>query len=78
MYIALVNHTELEKAAGLYYGNMKAMAVGDEIDLGQGYNYSAEIKRACDTMTEAMKAFEKAKDTLMRFAVMVAEEGVTK
>lgn len=72
-YLAIVSHTELEKSANLYYGNMKRLKVGDVMDVGQGYNFTNEIQRACKEMSDAMKAFETAKETMMKFAVMVAE-----
>ena len=72
-YLAVVNHTELEKASNLYYGNMKKLKVGDSVDLGQGYNFSSKIESVCRDMLSATKSFDEAKATLMAFAVMVAE-----
>lgn len=45
-YIAMINHTELEKFLGLYYGNMKRLEVGSDVDLGKGYDYAADIQSA--------------------------------
>jgi len=75
-YLAIISHTELEKSANLYYGNMKRLEVGDTVDLGQGYNFSSKIEGVCKDMLDAMKSFEAAKATLMAFAVMVAESKV--
>ena len=47
------------------------MKVGDVIELSAGHNFRGDIKRACDDMTQAFKAFEKAQSTLLRFASMV-------
>jgi len=70
-YIVTVSHTELEKVADKYYGNMKRLEVGDKMNLGEGYDFSYQIKTACESMQAAMKKFEDARDTLMRFAIMV-------
>lgn len=72
-YIATVSHTELEKMAGKYYGNMKKLDIGDEINCGEGYDFSYEIKKTCEAMESAMKKFEEAKNTMMKFAIMVGQ-----
>jgi hypothetical protein len=72
-YVAIVNHAELEKAAGKYYGNMKRLEVGDEHDIGAGHNFTSDIQRACHEMRDAVKAFDNAQATMMRFAVMVSQ-----
>ena len=45
-YICEVTHTEIEKFMNLYYNNMKKLKVGDEVNLGEGYNFSVQIKDA--------------------------------
>lgn len=70
-YLAQVSHTELEKAAGLYYGKLKPLDVGDLMDLGAGYDYRADIQAACDAMVDAVKKFERAQRTMLAFARMV-------
>lgn len=72
-YLVEVDHTELEKLSDKYYGNMKALEVGDVMDLGAGYNFTSDIKKACREMTDAMKAFESAQETMRSFALMVAD-----
>lgn len=71
-YICEVTHTELEKLTDKYYGKLDKLKIGDAMDLGAGYNFRDDIKRACSGMTEAMENFERGKNTLHRFAVMVA------
>ena len=73
--LAVVTKVELEKSFNLYYGKMNSLKVGDEMNLGQGYDFSSEIRHACSEMTNAMKSFEAAKNTLMKFAVMVSCAG---
>lgn len=72
-YIIAVSHEELEKAAGLYYGKMPVMKVGDERNIGEGYDFTAHIKSACADMQTAMKSFERSRSTLENFASMVAD-----
>lgn len=71
-YIAIVGHSELEKSANKYYGKLEKLRVGEEFDLGKGYNFTGDIKSACSNMTDAYKAFERSRATLQSFAVMVA------
>lgn len=71
-YLAIVTHTELEKVADKYYGKMNKLRVGDEIDLGAGYNFADRIHAAATGMSDSIKAFRRAQDTLMEFSIMVA------
>lgn len=72
-YICTVSHTELEKLTDKYYGKLENLKVGDEMNLGAGYEFRSSIAHACKTMLDSMQAFETAKGTLTRFARMVAE-----
>ena len=45
-YICEVTHTEIEKFMNLYYNDMGKLKVGDEVNLGKGYNFSVQIKDA--------------------------------
>lgn len=45
-YICEVTHTEIEKFMNLYYNNMKKLEVGDEVDLGKGYDFSVQTQNA--------------------------------
>ena len=70
-YLAIVEKVEIEKVFDKYYGKFGDVKVGDVIELSAGYNFRDDIKRACNDMTQAFKAFEKAQSTLLRFASMV-------
>jgi hypothetical protein len=74
-YLVEVEHIELEKLTGNYaYGkNLKELKVGDEMNLGAGYNFTMDIQSACKAMSDAMKSFEKAQSTMRSFALMVAD-----
>lgn len=45
-YICEVTHTEIEKFMNLYYNNMKKLKVGDEVNLGKGYDFASQTKDA--------------------------------
>lgn len=70
-YLVQVSHTEIEKVFNKYYNNLGELKVGDTLDLGDGYNFAADIKRACENMADAMKSFESKRMTMLRFAEMV-------
>ena len=53
-YLCEVGHTEIEKFMGLYYGNMKSLTVGSEVDLGKGYDFAAEVTSACSSMKKVV------------------------
>lgn len=71
-YLCLVTHTELEKLADKYYGKLQRLRVGSEMNLGAGYDFRSDIQTACRGMVDAEKNFDRAKNTLHKFAVMVA------
>lgn len=73
-YVAIVSHDEIEKVFNKFYGKLPRIKVGEHIQLSLGYNYRGEIKDACQSMQDSMKAFERARATLQQFAVMVAEQ----
>lgn len=62
-YICIVGHTELEKFMGQFYGKMKHLKAGDNVNLGRGYDFSCEIKsamRATSDLIEKNKAVIEA------------------
>ena len=74
-YLAVVTHVELEKLADKYYSNtpLSKLRVGDVFDLAAGYDFRADIKKACSEMVAAHKAFSSAQKTMMKFALMVGD-----
>lgn len=72
-YIAIVSHDELEKSANQYYGKLPRLNVGDEFNIGAGYNFKSDIESACKNMLDACRSFETSRTTMMNFAVMVQE-----
>lgn len=54
-YICEISHLEIEKFLDLYFGNLKELKVGDEIDLGDGYNHFEKTKRALESTQDFFK-----------------------
>lgn len=71
-YLVEVSHTELEKVADKYYGKLPELRVGQEFNIGAGYDFRRDIQSACRGMVDASTSFGTARESLMRFAVMVA------
>lgn len=71
-YICEVSHTELEKFFDKYYGNMSKLSVGDNINLGQGYDFASRIESACKSMTEASQRFGEAQSVMTDYAIAIA------
>jgi hypothetical protein len=71
-YIAVVEHTELEKLTDKYYGKLTKLSVGATLNLGAGYDFRSDIQQACKSMVDADANFDRARKTLHKFAVMVA------
>lgn len=72
-YLCEISHGELEKLTDQYYGKMKPLKIGDEMDLGAGYDFRADIRDVCRQMTNAETSFARAQNTLRRFAMMVTQ-----
>lgn len=73
-YLCEVSHSELEKSVDLYYGNLDKLRVGSTLNLGDGYDFRADIKNACSTMANAEASFVNAQKTLYRFAMLIAAQ----
>lgn len=63
-YLCQVSHTEIEKHLDKYYGNLKALREGEEIDLGCGYDWHSKIQSALKTIQEHTKAHKAVFDAL--------------
>lgn len=72
-YICQVSHTELEKLTENYYGKLKKLDEGSEMNLGAGYDFRDDIKRACRDMVEASTQFGRSQKSMLAFAVMVSK-----
>ena len=64
-YICEVSHTEIEKFLGLYYGHKNHLKVGDEINLGEGYEWESKISSALRQTQDFVKANQPIIQSLM-------------
>jgi hypothetical protein len=53
-YICEVDHEELEKFLGQYYGKMNKLEVGQEVDLGKGYDFARDAKDAFNSLQDVI------------------------
>lgn len=77
-YLVEVDHSEIEKALGKYLGNLHELKVGDNLNLGEAYDYSAQISSVCKSMEDTMRSFSQAQATMHRFAQMVSQTDAQK
>lgn len=63
-YICEVSHQELEKFLKKYYGKLERLNVGQEIDLGTGYDHASDIESAVKTIQNHMKAHKAVFDVI--------------
>ena len=71
-YICEVSHEELEKFFSQYYGKMEKLSVGQEVNLGQGYDFAARIESACRSMADASREFGRAQSVMTDYAIAIA------
>lgn len=66
-YIAIVDHSELEKFMNQYYGSdkLKRLEVDQEIDLGKGHDFAQDAKRACQTTEKFIQDNKKMIETIL-------------
>ena len=75
-YICQVEFRELEKFMGLYYGKMERPKVGDEVDLGKGYDFHRDTMDALKTTEEFIRSNKAIIDTIFTgISVMVKGDG---
>ena len=75
-YIVTVSHYELEKFMGQYYGKMDRLKIGDDVNLGAGYDYMTDTKSAMDTTRQFIKDNEKVINAIIR-GLRIEEAGTT-
>lgn len=59
VYLCQVRHAEIEKYLGLYYNKMGTLKVGDEVDMGQGYNFFHQTQDALKKTEEFITSNKK-------------------
>lgn len=64
-YLVEINHTEIEKFLGLYYNNLKRLEVGQQVDLGKGYDYAREIGDSMKATREFVQSHQKVVNAII-------------
>jgi len=64
-YVCEISHDEIEKFLNLYYNKLKTMEIGQEFDLGKGYDFAEETKEALKKTEEFIKANEKVVSAIL-------------
>ena len=73
-YIVEVSHAELERVFEKgYRDELKKLQVGQEVNLAEAPDFRNAIKRACESMESAYKAFSVNSPALLKFAAMVRD-----
>jgi len=58
-YLMEVNKNEIEKFMNLYYNGMENLNVGDEVNLGEGYDWYTETKNFFRANIKTINAITK-------------------
>jgi hypothetical protein len=77
-YICEVEKTEIEKFLNLYYDKMATIRVGDEINLGAGYDHAEDIEQAMNTTKRFIKDNQKTVNAIMNGLTITANKKVKK
>lgn len=73
-YICEVRHDEVEMFLNTYYGGTNRLSVGQEIDLGKGYNHARDIKDALDKTREFIKSNQKVVNAIINGLAVIGAE----
>lgn len=74
-YIAQIEHSELERFLNLYYGKLNPLKVGDEMDLGRGYEFDADVRCALRKTQEFIEAHQPVINALMDGLKVLSAQG---
>lgn len=64
-YLCEISHNEIDKFLGTYCGNTRKLSVGQEVDLGKGYDYKRDIDAALCTTKKFIEGNRKIIDAIM-------------
>ena len=73
-YICEVKHDEVEMFLNTYCGGTNRLSVGQEIDLGKGYNHARDIKDALDKTREFIKSNQKVVNAIISGLAVIGDE----
>ena len=72
-YVVEVTHAELAKVFNKgVRDDLPALKVGQDLNLGEGYDFRNEVRSVCSQFTTSHQRFVDASGTLSSFARMVA------
>jgi len=74
-YIAIVSHAEIEKFLNIYYGRMENLKVGDEINLGKGYDFFKQTIEALGTTKKFIEQNKSVIDTIFTGISIMGNDG---
>jgi hypothetical protein len=78
-YLMQVSHSEIEKHLNLYYDKLKKLKVGDEVDLGKGYDFERQIRESMSKTRGFIEANKEIIEAIMNgMQVISRTEGETK
>ena len=63
-YLCEIDHTEIEKYMGQYYGNMEKLKEGGELDLSKGFDFYSATKEAMQKTESFITAHKRTIDTI--------------
>jgi len=64
-YLCEIDHSEIEKYLGTFYGKTKPLRIGQEVDLGLGYDYRGEMRDALDKTKKFIESNKKIIEAIM-------------
>ena len=64
-YVCEVSHGELEQFLNKYYGHLSKLNVGDEIELGKGYDFRRDCLDALSKTQALINANKKVIETIL-------------
>ena len=64
-YICEIDHSEIEKFMNQYYGKLTKLKEGDQLDLGKGYSFFNETKRALKKTQEFLESNQEIISTIL-------------
>ena len=65
VYLCEISHTEIEKFLNQYYNKLKYLQRGDSDDLGKGYDFLIESKKALDKTQELISSNKQVINTIL-------------
>lgn len=73
-YIVKISHSEIEKVLGKSHSCLPSrLNVGNTVNLGAGYDFTAKISEICNSMVNTMQSFDQSKKILTDFCLMVSK-----